>query len=155
MTNKDKDKELVIKSVGNFVFSRGVDDDGASYIVCRSVSNGWLVQWRDETLMFGVLYPMLFNEDASDYLHSLVTLMYVATTYPHDLVSLTNGGDTPFMEGFLNLVDKQNEYENSLVTGVSPEEDDRILRDTVANEELRNEVLQLSEEDGTVHETSD
>ena len=151
---EDKNKFYELKRVGNFVFERGADDDGAKYVRCKSVSDNWAVIWRDDTLMYGILYPLALNDDAENYLHSLVTLMYVATTYPHDLVSLNNNGDAPFMNGFLSLVEAQNTYENSIKAPVTDEEDNKILEQTVMTEELRNDIL-LEEENGRLHEQAD
>ncbi len=102
-------------AIGNFEVGAESNSSGL-YVVLRTVQKDWSVRWREDTLQYGMMLSLAKNADAREYLHSLITVIYVASTYPHDLVSLTHWHGMPFMEGFARLVDEQNSYEQSVAT---------------------------------------
>lgn len=145
MEDNTQEKEWL--AVGNFLL-RGEDGDDGRQFVVKSVSGGWRISWRDDTLMYGVLLSLVDNEGSREYLHCLCTLMFVATTYPHDLVALTTKGALPFMEGIAKLVREQSDYEVSLKKPVSEEEDAEALNETVEMESLKEDLKRIYGEDG-------
>ena len=144
----EEEKELSLlkdgerKVIGNYVFEKEHRDDG-HWLVLRGVAGGWQVCWRDDVLMYGVLLSLLGNEAAEEYIHCLCTMISIATAYPHDLVSLHNGGGLPLMDGFCRLIKEQNDYEQSLKPAVSADEDERALKDTVEFERLKEDLSEI------------
>lgn len=129
MAKKEKTlaKELDAKwlRLGNFLLGREKNSTG-NFLVCKSLAQNWSVRWREDTLMYGTLISLMQNE-AHDYLHSLITVMFVCSTYPHDMLALINTQKMPFMEGIAKLVKEQNEYEASLAKKPTEEEEKEAL----------------------------
>lgn len=152
MNDMEQEKEIKLlkegesKSIGNYVFMMERCDDGR-WFVLKSVSGCWQVRWRDDMLMFGVLTSLVGNPDAEEYLHCLATFIYISTTYPHDLVSLSNRGTMPLMEGFYHIIQDQNAYELSMAPAASQKDDERVLRDTVEYERLKEDLSRIYDDD--------
>lgn len=115
-------------------------------VVCRSIADGWSVRWGDDMLMFGTVLSLAEREDAHEYLHSLLTVMFIATTYPHDMVSLVNRNEMPFMTGFSELIHRQNEYEASLKPQPTEEENQKSLDELKHIAEVAEEMMKIKEE---------
>ena len=136
MAKEKKDKWT---QYGNFLV--GVEKNSTGdFLVCKSVASDWSVRWRDDTMMFGMMLSLTRNANAKDYMHSLITLMYVASTYPHDLVSLINRDSMPFMEGFAKLIEEQNSYEITLAPKTTDDEEAEALVDVRMTAELEKEL---------------
>lgn len=125
--------------IGNFLLGHEKNSKG-DFVVCKAVSGIWSVRWRNDTLMYGSMLGLMSEKNAHEYLHALLTLMYVATTYPHDMVSLATRNEMPFIQGFAQLIGEQNDYEQSLKPPVSDEEDAKILEEERMMIELEDEL---------------
>ena len=141
--------------IGNYQI--GIEKSSVgNMLVCRSLANNWSVRWRDDTMMFGMMLSIARNEGARDYLYSLITAMYAVTTYPHDLVSLSENGEMPFMTGLIELIHKQSEYEASLKPQPTEEEDRQSIEEMKRMAEVENELININKEEeenggGQVH----
>jgi len=134
--------------VGNFLLGTEKNSKG-DFVVCKAVSGIWSIRWRNDTLMYGSMLGLMREKNAHEYLHTLLTLMYVASTYPHDLVALSTKNEMPLINGFAELIGKQNEYEQSLKPSISDEEDAKILAEERRMVELEAD---LKAADGNVVE---
>lgn len=141
----DKKKEKKWTQVGNFEIGIEKSSNG-TMLVCRSVAKNWSVRWRDDTIMFGLMLSIAREEGARDYLHSLITVMFAVTTYPHDLVAATNKGEMPFMSGILELIQKQNAYESSLKPQPTEEENEKSIEEMRRIAEMENEMAEMIKE---------
>ena len=132
--------------IGNFVLS---EEDGASgrFISCTSVSDGWKVSWRDDTEMYGIMMMFCRDKATHEYLHGLLNMMYVATCYPHDLVSIATRKTAPFMNGFAALYNDEVAYELSLKKGVGKSKDDEALQEAADMESLREDMKEMIEDE--------
>ena len=132
--------------IGNFLLCVDSNSDG-SFVVLKSLEKNWSVRWRDDTLMFGTMLSLAKNEDAQEYLHSLITLMYIATGYPHDLVALSTKQELPLMNGFAKLFAAQNDYEVSLAKKPTKKENEEALKDVALQEEIKEQLEKLQDEE--------
>lgn len=141
-----KKKEWV--SIGNYEIGKEKGATGA-YVVLRTVRKDWSIRWRDDTLTYGMMMSMVGSKGSRDYLHSLITMMYVASSYPHDLVSLYHNHGMPFMEGFARLVYEQNSYEVSVAPKQpdDKEEEDKAIADAARLEDMQREVEAMEAEE--------
>lgn len=134
--------------VGNFLLGIERTSRG-NRLVCKAVSGAWSVMWREDSLMFAMMMNLIRqgaeNENVRDYIHSLATVMFVVTTYPHDLVALSKKGKMPFFEGVTRLVSEQNKYEASLVEKPSEKEEEEALREVGEMQEVQDELEKLEE----------
>ena len=137
--------------VGNFLL--GIEKSATGRcLVCKAVANNWQVRWREDTMMFAMMMNLIRegaeNGNIREYIHSLITVFFSVTTYPHDLVSLSKRQTMPFMEGVVKLVHEQNEYEQS-VSGEeapTPEQEEAALREVAETEEVKEELEKLDKE---------
>lgn len=144
MSKKDEEKWIQVGS-----YQIGIERNSVgSMLVCRSVAKNWSVRWRDDTMMFGMMLSLARNENAREYLHSLLTVMFVATTYPHDLVALTEKGEMPFMTGMAELLNKQNEFESSLRPQPTDEENQKAIDEMKRIAEMESELNEVMKEEG-------
>lgn len=133
-------------SVGNYEV--GIEKSAkGTMLVCRSIACNWSVRWRDDTMMFGLMLSLARNENAREYLHSLITAMFATTTYPHDLVAVTEKNDMPFMTGLIELIHKQNEYEASLKPQPTEEEEKESLEEMRRMVEMESEMAEMMKEE--------
>ena len=93
--------------VGNFLL--GVEKNAhGKYVVLKSVADNWKVTWRDDTLMFAMMLNVMKRAvddvNVREYLHSLITVMFITTTYTHDLLALATKQQMPFCEGVAKLL---------------------------------------------------
>ena len=145
MGSKKKDEGKWLQ-VGNFLL--GVDRNrNGQYVVLKAVSNGWKIYWRDDTMMFAMMLNLMRraaeDENAKEYLHSLITMMFITTTYLHDLVALSTKQEMPFCEGIAKLLKEQNDYEESLKEKPTEEEEKEALEETVRMREVEEELEKL------------
>ena len=144
MSNKKNDKWM---QVGNFQL--GIEKSRAfSFVVCRSVAKNWSVRWREDTIMFAMMTNIMTradDENVKEYLHSLITVMFISTGYLHDLVALATKQEMPFCEGVAKLLKEQNDYEESLKEPSSDEEDEKALKEVVGMQEIQDELEKLEE----------
>lgn len=148
MSKKTEKKWL---QVGNFLL--GIEKSATGRcLVCKAVANNWQVRWREDTMMFAMMMNLIKegteNENVREYIHSLVTVFFSVTTYPHDLVSLSKRQTMPFMEGVVRLVHEQNEYEQSVSgeAAPTPEQEEVALREVAEMEEVKEELEKLDKE---------
>ena len=136
--------------VGNFLL--GVERNRyGGYVVCKAVGGGWSVRWREDTLMFATLLNAMKvsvgNDGVREYLHTLVSMMFMATSYMHDLVALSTKQQMPLCEGFARLLNEQTDYEVSLQgDDVSAEADEAALAEVVRMREVEEELEALDKE---------
>ena len=133
--------------VGNFLL--GVEKHSmGSRVVCKSQAGNWQISWRDDTMMFQLMINLMKNENSHKYLHALVAIMFTVTTYPHDLVSVSERGTMPVMEGIAALIADQTKYELSLKSEATQEENDKALEEVGETTEIQEELEKLDEADG-------
>ena len=145
MSNKKNDKWM---QVGNFQLGIEKSRD-FSFVVCRSVAKNWSVRWREDTIMFAMMTNIMTradDENVKEYLHSLITVMFISTGYLHDLVALATKQEMPFCEGVAKLLKEQNDYEESLKEPSSDEEDEKALKEVVGMQEIQDELEKLDKE---------
>lgn len=148
MSKKTEKKWL---QVGNFLL--GIEKSATGMcLVCKAVANNWQIRWREDTVMYAMMMNLIReggeNENIREYIHSLITVFFTVTTYPHDLVSLSKRQTMPFMEGVVKLVHDQNEYEQSVSgeTAPTPEQEEAALREVAETEEVKEELEKLDKE---------
>lgn len=152
MTKKNEEKWI---QVGNYQI--GIEKSSVgNMLVCRSIAKNWSVRWRDDTMMFGMMLSIARNEGAREYLHSLITAMYAVTTYPHDLVALSEKNEMPVMTGLIELIHNQSEYESSLRPQPTEEEEKQSLEEMKRMAEVESELMNIVDEEkedgeGQVH----
>ena len=133
--------------VGNFLL--GVEKHSmGSRVICKSQAGNWQISWRDDTMMFQLMISLMKNENSHEYLHALVAIMFTVTTYPHDLVSVSERGTMPVMEGIAALIADQTKYELSLKPEATQEENDKALEEVGEMTEIQEELEKLDEADG-------
>ena len=145
---KDENKWM---QIGNYLL--GIDTNAhGSYLVLKSVAQNWSIRWREDTMMFAsmlnVMKVAVENENAKEYLHSLITVMFVATTYMHDLVALATKQEMPFCEGVAKLLKEQQDYEEKVEKKKKPtkKEEKEALAAEVRMREVEEELEKLDEE---------
>jgi hypothetical protein len=133
--------------VGNFLL--GVEKHSmGSRVVCKSQAGNWQISWRDDTMMFQLMINLMKNENSHEYLHALVAIMFTVSTYPHDLVSVSERGTMPVMEGIAALIADQTKYELSLKPEATQEENDKALEEVGEMTEIQEELENLDKADG-------
>ena len=133
--------------VGNFLL--GVEKHSmGSRVICKSQAGNWQISWRDDTMMFQLMINLMKNENSHVYLHALVAIMFTVSTYPHDLVSVSERGTMPVMEGIAALIADQTKYELSLKPEVTQEENDKALEEVGEMTEIQEELENLDKADG-------
>jgi hypothetical protein len=133
--------------VGNFLL--GVEKHSmGSRVVCKSQAGNWQISWRDDTMMFQLMINLMKNENSHEYLHALVAIMFTVSTYPHDLVSVSERGTMPVMEGIAALIADQTKYELSLKPEATQEENDKALEEVGEMTEIQEEFENLDKADG-------
>lgn len=145
---KDENKWM---QIGNYLL--GVDTNAhGSYLVLKTVSGNFSIRWREDTMMFATMLNVMKvaveNENAKEYLHSLITVMFVATTYMHDLVALSTKQEMPFCEGVAKLLKEQQDYEEKVEKKKKPtkKEEKEALAEVVRMQEVSEELEKLDEE---------
>lgn len=145
---KDENKWM---QIGNYLL--GVDTNAhGSYVVLKSVAGTWSIRWHESTMMFATMLNVMKvaveNENAKEYLHSLITVMFVATTYMHDLVALATKQEMPFCEGVAKLLKQQQDYEEKVEKKNKPtkKEEKEALAEVVRMREVEEELEKLDAE---------
>lgn len=143
-----KNNENKWLQIGNFLLGVDKNQNGA-YVVLKSVAQNWSVRWRDDTTMFAMMLNTMkrATEDNAikEYLHSLVSVMFISTTYLHDLVALATKKEMPFCEGVAKLIKEQNDYEESLKEVPTEEEDKKALEEVGEMQQVAEELEKLDE----------
>jgi len=139
-----EEKQAKKRQVGNYLLEV-LEDGDFDFIECRSVIGDWSVRWRGDNIMFTLMYSLMQNKDAEEYLRALFTMMYVATSYTHDLVAIVEKQDLPLINGFCALVNEQSDFEASVAKKATVEEDEEALNNAVVMEELKEEILSKRE----------
>lgn len=146
---KKKDDGAKWLQVGNFLLGVDTNKDFSS-VVLKSVSGNWRVSWREDTLMFSMMLNAMrraaVDDNVKEYLHSLITVMFVSTTYLHDLVALSTKGEMPFCEGIAKLLKEQTDYEQSLEKKPTEEEEAEALKDVGETEQINEELEEIENE---------
>lgn len=149
--SKKKNNENKWLSVGNFLI--GIDTNAhGSHLVLKSALQNWQIRWREDTMMYvmmmNVIKTAAENDNMKEYLHSLITVMFVATTYTHDLVALATKQEMPFCEGIAKLLKEQTDYEDSIAQRKEPtaEDDEKALNEVVEMREVEEELEKLDAE---------
>lgn len=133
--------------VGNFLL--GVEKHSlGSRVVCKSQAGNWQISWRDDTMMFQLMINLMKNPNSHEYLHAMVAIMFTVTTYPHDLVSVSERGTMPVLEGIAGLIAEQAKYELSLKPEATQEENDKALGEVAEMAEVKEELEKLDKENG-------
>lgn len=133
--------------IGNFLI--GVEKHSlGSRVMCKSQAGNWQISWRDDTMMFQLMINLMKNPNSHEYLHALVAIMFTVTTYPHDLVSVSERGTMPVMEGIAGLIAEQTKYELSLKPEASQEDNDKALAEVGEMAEIQDELEKLDEANG-------
>ena len=147
MAKKKKDEKWM--SVGNYLLGIDTNKHG-SYVVLRTVAGTWSIRWHDDTMMYPIMTSLMVRaaEDANvmEYLHSLLTLFFISTTYTHDLLALATKQQMPLMDGFAKLLAEQNEYELSLKDKPTEEDEEKALQEEVEMQDVLDELEKLEEE---------
>lgn len=142
MAKKNEKKWL---QVGNFLL--GVEKTSAgSRVMLKSKAGNWQLSWRDDTMMFQLMISLMQNPNSHEYLHSLVAIMFTVTTYPHDLVSVSERGTMPVLEGIAGLIAEQTKYELSLKPEATQEENEKALAEVGEMTEIQEELEKLDKE---------
>lgn len=132
--------------VGNYLL--GVEKNATGgFLVCKTLAGNWSVRWRDDTMMYGLMLGIIGTEAAREYLHSLLTLMFAVTTYPHDLAALAEKGEMPLMQGVVGLINEQAEYEASLKPQPTEEENQETIAEMKQMAEIEKELNEMAEEE--------
>ena len=143
-----KNNENKWLQIGNFLLGVDKNQNGA-YVVLKSVAQNWSVRWRDDTTMFAMMLNTMkrATEDNAikEYLHSLISIMFISTTYLHDLVALATKKEMPFCEGVAKLIKEQNDYEESLKEVPTEEEDKKALEEVGEMQQVAEELEKLDE----------
>ena len=152
---KEENKWL---QVGNFLL--GVEKKSQMrYVVLKAVSDNWRVYWSEQSLMFAMMLQLMqraaSDDGAKEYLHSLITMMFVTTTYMHDLVALSTKSEMPFCEGIAKLLKEQNDYEESLKEQPTEKDEKEALEEVVRMREVEEELEKLDEDEQKEEKPSD
>lgn len=138
---KKKDEGKWVR-VGNYLL--GIEKSSKwTRFVAKSVSGDWRVMWGEGSIMFGVMYSMAADVNSHKYLEALLTLQYVATSYPHDLVALGEKQELPLINGFCKLVDEQTAFEVSVADKATDEEDAEALKEVGEIEDIGEELSKI------------
>lgn len=128
--------------IGNFIYTF-VEEDDVSKLIVSSVSGEWRIIYNDSHYMYGILSFLLDDEKCHKYIDALFVMIYTASSYPHDMVSLAEKEEIPFINGFCKLIDEQTAFETSVSRKVSDEEDREALDDIVRMQETLDELDRL------------
>ena len=136
--------------IGNFLL--GIDKNAhGAYVVLKSVAQNWSIRWREDTMMFAMMTNTMTrameDDNVKEYLHSLITMMFITTTYLHDLVALATKQQMPFCEGIAKLLKDQTDYEESLDKKPTDEEDEKALEEVGRMQQIQEELEKLEEEE--------
>jgi len=132
-------------AVGSYLFSLQENSSG-HWLVVRSISNDWSVRWSDAHMMFGILGGLIGNARCHKYVEALVTMIYTASSYPHDMAAVVEQQQLPFINGFCELVKQQTDLEVSFAEKPTDKEDEEALEETVHLQELQDEIEALDDE---------
>ena len=106
-------------------------------------------------MMLQIMKRAAEDDNVREYLHSIVTMMFITTTYLHDLTALSTKQEMPFCEGIAKLLKEQNDYEASLEKKPTEEEDEKALAEVVQMREVEEELEKLDENEQKEEKPSD
>jgi hypothetical protein len=131
--------------IGNFLIGQ-VNNNIGTRMCAKSVSGEWSVSWGEGSMMYGVMLSFAADVNTHRYLEALLTLMYVATTYPHDLAAVCEKQQLPVINGFCQLVNEQTRFEVSLMKKPTEKEDEEALNGVAEMQEIIDELGMLDME---------
>ena len=145
---KEENKWL---QIGNFLM--GVEKKASCrYVVLKSVSDGWRVYWSEETLMFAMMLNLMSkateDNNVKEYLHSIISMFFISTTYTHDLIALATKQQMPFCEGVAKLLKEQTDYEASLEKKPTKKEEKKALEEVGEMAAIEEELEKMDAENG-------
>lgn len=132
--------------IGYYVFSVETDENG-SCITVRDVGDQWSIKWTDRHFMYAILVRWIADGKCNDYIESLMRMMMIAISYPHDAVAIGEKQDAPFLKGFVKLWKKQIAFEASVAKKPTKKEDEEALEETVQLREIEEELEALDEDE--------
>lgn len=132
--------------VGNYLFSIQQNSSG-SWLVASTVSGLWSIRWNDGHMMYGILIGLIADVKCHAYIDALMTMIYTASSYPHDMASLVNLQQLPFIDGFCELVRQQTDREVSFAEKPTGKEEKEALDETVQLREIEEELEALDEDE--------
>lgn len=139
MSKKNVNKWI---QVSNFLFCIEKNSKG-SWLAVKTVSGDWAMRYGEGHMMFGTLGGLLMNEDCHRYVEALMTLVYTAASYPHDMVSIVERQELPLINGFCKLVNEQTAYEVSVKERsgkATDDEDAEALSEVAEMEQIKDEM---------------
>lgn len=143
---KGKGKAKDETRVGNYLFSIQQNSSG-SWLVARTVSGLWSIRWNEGHMMYGILMGLIADVKCHAYVDALMTMIYTASSYPHDMASLAEQQQIPFINGFCELVRKQTDLEVSLAEKPTGKEEKEALDETVHLREIEEELEALDNDE--------
>lgn len=132
--------------VGSYLFSIQNNSNG-SWLVARTVSGLWSIRWNEGHMMYGILCGLLADERCHKYVEALMTMIYTASSYPHDEVAIINKQELPFINGFARLIQEQADFETSVKEKATEQEDAEALEETAHLQELQDELEALDNDE--------
>lgn len=98
-------------------------------------------------MMYGILTGLIADVKCHAYVEALMTMIYTASSYPHDMASLANIQQIPFINGFCELVRQQTDREVSFAEKPTEQEDAEALEETAHLQELQDELEALDNDE--------
>lgn len=143
-TRKGKGKDET--RVGNYLFSIQQNSNG-SWLVASTVSGLWSIRWNEGHMMYGILIGLIADVKCHAYVDALMTMIYTASSYPHDEVAIINKQELPFINGFARLIQEQADFETSVKEKATEQEDAEALEETAHLQELQDELEALDNDE--------
>lgn len=131
--------------LGNYMVGYEKNSLG-TWLCVKSLNGLWNIRWADGTYIYVVFGNLLNDEKSHGYLEGLLTLFYVATTYPHDLAAVCETKKTPFFDGFGRLIQEQADLEATFAPKATDEEDEEALNQVVEMDNLREQMIKEAKE---------
>lgn len=144
MSNKKNQNNEKWLQIGNFLLGHEKNSNGQVLCV-RAVSGQWSIRWGEDTYVYAVVTRLMGDKNCHSYIEALLTLYFSATMYAHDFVALCEKHETPFINGFCELMNRQTEYEVSLKEAASAEDDEKALAEVVRMQQTVDELERLDE----------
>lgn len=128
--------------IGSYVFTLQENRNG-SWLVVNALSGHWSIRWRSDHMMYAVLGGLVADGKCHRYVDALMTMMYTASSYPHDEVAIVERQELPFINGFARLIQEEADFEVSVKGVATDEEDAEALAGTVELQEISDELERL------------
>ena len=141
MSRRKKEKV----QVGNFLLGLERNSKG-NWLAVSTVSGEWQMRYGESHLMYGVLGGLVADERCHKYVHALLTMIFTAAAYPHDMTSVIEKQELPVINGFCKLVDERTQFETSLKEKMKPEDDDAMLDEVAEVTAVQEELERINAE---------